>query len=154
MWRKITALILSFTLLWGNTGFSVNLHYCSSERALYFVFYDFWGTTCETEASSADDSCGMKGNSSCCEVIASKLPSPSEGCCSDEEISLKIQDAFLQAPRPEAVNASVIFLASSFFRFFDKGLIPSGHFSALSEIPPGIPIANRLLHVLISVFRI
>jgi hypothetical protein len=143
MVRKITALILAFTLLWGNTGFSVNLHYCSSERALYFVLYDSWGTTCETEASSADDSCGMKENSSCCEIMASKLPSPSDGCCSDEEITLKIRDAFSQATRLEAVNAPVVFLVSSFLSFFDNGLLP-----------PGIPIANRVLHALISVFRI
>ncbi len=155
MWRKITALVLAFTLLWGNTGFSVNLHYCSSEHALYFVFYDSWGNACESEISAdSQSSCGKSKTSSCCEVMASKLPAPSAGCCSDNEITLKINDAFSQAPRMESLLAPSAVIIPTFFHVSNFGLSQPDWAVSISEIPPGVPLANRLLHVFISVFRI
>lgn len=156
MWRKITALTLVFILMWGNTGFSVNFHYCSSEQALYFSFYDALGNACNKEVSSTDDSsCGKSSKASCCELMAAKLPTPAkDDCCSDKKIVLKINDTYQQASRLEVPSAPWMGYVYSFF-FFD---VPA--FSEIlsdvfgSDCLRGVPISCSKLFVFISVFRI
>jgi hypothetical protein len=156
MWRKIIALTLVFVLFWGNTGFSVNLHYCSSEQALYFTFYDVWGNRCNKQINKSDgQSCEKGSSSSCCELMASKLPSPAkEDCCSDQKITVKINDTYHQAPRQGSPVAPCVEVFSSLF-YFDLPVLTEV-FSTFSEeaFISGIPISCGNYLVLISVFRI
>lgn len=90
--KKAIAIFLVFTLLWGNTGFCLNVHYCETSKAVSLMVNHIIGERCE-EATFEKESCEFNTTKSCCTELKEKL-AVKKDCCSDTEFELKINDSF------------------------------------------------------------
>lgn len=95
MFRKAIALLLVFFLFWGNVGFCLNVHYCSTSENFTLVVNHLLGETCETEeaqTSLQEESCHAESKS-CCK-LKEKEPAPTKSCCEDNEVEIKMPGAY------------------------------------------------------------
>lgn len=102
MFKKSVAIVLAFFLMWGNTGFCLNVHYCSTSEVVSVMINHLIGERCGTEASHEEPEVCDLETKSCCTLLESKAQADKDDCCSDTELEVHIQDAFhISNPRFE-----------------------------------------------------
>ena len=94
MFRKAIAIFLVFFLMWGNSGFCLNVHYCATSEAISVMVNHAVGERCGKEEGHAVMKEHTENVGSCCKKLEQTLPSFKKDCCSDTELEMKITDAF------------------------------------------------------------
>jgi len=95
MFRKATAIFLMFFLLWGNTGFTMNIHYCATSEAFSVMVNNLFGEKCDSETMAAQSGDACTDVKPCCKKMAETLLAvKKKNCCSDTEVAVKITGAF------------------------------------------------------------
>ena len=95
MFRKSLAIILVFFLFWGNVGFCLNVHYCSTSDSFSLMVNHLIGEKCETETEHAQKEIEKICHSetkTCCKV-SEKNPTASS-CCENHEVEVKMPGVF------------------------------------------------------------
>lgn len=149
-----------FFLLWGNSGFCVNVHYCRTSRAFSVMVNDIIGEKCgvddmKREAAEAH----TETASACCQKLRDTLPRLKKDCCSDTEVAVKVagayQGAFFQLDIQKQWHKAVYIPFTAYFPSYS--LIPARDLHGPAE-PPDIPAgtcpSGRHLLIDIGVFRI
>lgn len=161
MFRRAVAILLMFFLLWGNSGFCLNVHYCATSEAFSVMVNHLVGERCgdddlHQKAAAATEHTDFE---SCCKKLEQTLPSLKKDCCSDTEMEVKITDAFQGTfsqldIQKQWTKALYIPLAPCFCHYAP---IPVNGLLAESD-PPDIPqdvlLSGKDLLIQHSVFRI
>lgn len=161
MFRKAVAILLMFFLLWGNSGFCLNVHYCATSEAVSLMVNDLVGERCGKDMSHGQASPEEKhaAGKSCCKKLEQTLPSQKKDCCSDTEVKVKITDAFQGTflhldLQKQWSKALYIPLTPCFCHY---ALLPVNGTATKTDppdIPPGIQLSGQSLLIQNSVFRI
>lgn len=161
MFRKATAILLTFFLLWGNTGFSLNVHYCKTSESVSLMLNRIIGERCGKDAAhdmpAKEDA--SHPDKSCCKKLQQTLPSAKKNCCSDTQVEVKITDAFqgtfLQLDLQKHWHKTVYIPFTAYFPQYVA--LPAATASVLSDppdIPPAMLYGGKDLLIENSVFRI
>lgn len=160
MFRKAVAILLMFFLLWGNSGFCLNVHYCASSEAVSVMVNDLVGERCGNDMPH--ENTAVPGDhadaKSCCKKLEQTLPSK-KGCCSDTEVKVKITDAFQGTflhPDIQKQWSRALYLPSVSC-FCHYALLPvngTGTETDPPDIPPGIQLSGQNILIHNSIFRI
>lgn len=94
MFRKAMATFLVFFLMWGNSGFCLNVHYCATSETFSVMVNHAVGERCGEDEEHAAVADNAESFESCCKKLEQTLPSFKKDCCSDTELEMKITDAF------------------------------------------------------------
>ena len=162
MFRKAVAIFLMFFLLWGNTGFCLNIHYCHTSDAVSVMVNRAVGERCAgTDMHrEANVAAGHEdGARPCCQKMAQTLPSAKKDCCTDTELELKITDAFQGSfsqldIQKQWHKAIYVPLTGCFCAYAPIPVAPLVNVSARPDAPPGIAASGRMLLLLHGVCRI
>lgn len=160
MFRKAVAIWLMFFLLWGNTGFCLNVHYCATSEAFSVMVNDLVGERCGKDMANETAAKHPHGEpKSCCKKLEQTLPSAKKGCCSDTEVKVKITDlfqgTFLQLDVQKQWNkVPYIPFTPYFSRYVSVPQNTAASESDPPEIPPGTLPTGQTILIQNSVFRI
>jgi len=88
------AIFLVFFLMWGNSGFCLNVHHCATSGTFSVMVNHAVGEKCGQDEERTSVKEHADSFKSCCKKLGETLPSFKKDCCSDTELEMKITDAF------------------------------------------------------------
>lgn len=160
MLKKALAIFLVFTLVWGKTGFCLNVHYCETSEAISLMVNHIIGEKCSKNDKHDHKASSEFGETkSCCQKLAQTLPSAKKDCCSDTEVELKINDVFqgsfhqIQLQK-QLDNVLFVSLADCFCHYT---VLPAHVLSIggeLPDIPQGVFVTGQDILIQHCVYRI
>lgn len=148
-----------FFLLWGNSGFCVNVHYCRSSQAFSVMVNDILGEKCgsddmKREAGGAHSETAP----ACCQKLRDTLPRPKKDCCSDTEVAVKMagayQGAFFQLDIQKQWHKVYIPFTACFLSYIPVTAREFRDTAGPPDIPAAVCPSGRHLLIDIGVFRI